>query len=159
MQDKVKQGTRARHVFGYLRQADLLAVHLDQLRREQRLLKQARRALPPRLRGHCLCATVADEQLTLVTDSAAWATPLRFMAPEVLKALAKAYPGLRECRVRIRPAGATGGTPARYLPPPRLSPEAVDHLRSAAETLADPELAAAFRRLATTAARRSEHSP
>lgn len=152
--------TRVRHVFGYLRQGSLLASHLEQLRQEQRLLQQVRKALPPGLRGRCLSASINDEQLTLVTDSPAWATPLRFLAPQVLKALAGTRPGLRDCRIRIRPAGATGSAPTQYQPsPPRLSPAAADHLLSAAEALADPELAGAFRRLAASASRRAERAP
>ncbi len=132
----------------------MLAAHLAQIERDQRLLRRVRQALPPPLRGQCLQASVSAAKLTLVTGSAAWATRLRFMAPDILQGLADKWPGLRECRVRIRPIAT--GTP-RQEDPSRagatLSPAAVSHLISAAEGLSDPALAAALRQLAFSAER------
>ncbi|MBK1701372.1 DUF721 domain-containing protein [Thiococcus pfennigii] len=142
-----------RHVSGFLRPSAALVAQLEEIRRDQAMLREARRALPPSLREHCRRAVFSGDSVTLVAESAVWATRLRFMGPEILARLAEVHPGLRRCRVRIAPEASPMRDARRALPRPRPSPGTAHHLAATAEMLADPGLAAAFRRLAASAAR------
>jgi hypothetical protein len=65
--------------------------HLAQLKRslerQQMLLAQVRKSLPPPLDKQLLGATLNDGRLSLWVDSPAWASRLRYMAPQLLRQL------------------------------------------------------------------------
>jgi len=78
---------------------------LSQLRKRLdergKLLLQVRAALPPRLVEYALSAGLQDGVLTLGTDSAAWASRLRYVAPELIDKFRLDY-GVKVERVRVR---------------------------------------------------------
>lgn len=113
------------------------------------LLQAVRRALPPPSDTHCLHAGLRQGALTLTCDSPTWAARLRFAAPQVQAALRGVYGTITSCRVRVQPQSLVH---PRGGDRPRLSPEAVSHLRQAAEDSEDPQIAAALRRLAQAGA-------
>ena len=68
---------------------------------QRALLQRVRRLLPADLAPHCLAAREHDGRLILHTDSAAWATRLRFMAPQLQRRLEGELPDVRGITVRL----------------------------------------------------------
>ena len=71
-----------------------------------RMLVAVQRALPPDVAGHVFGATLdADGVLTVLVDSGAFATRLRFLLPELLPSLGAALDGgtIARARVQVRP--------------------------------------------------------
>jgi len=138
--------TRAAHVRDLLTANPAVARCLEQQRREGGLLTRVRELLTPAARPHCVAASAADGLLTVTVDAAAWATRLRYLAPDLAQGLTAA--GITAVKVRARP---------RELKPQRqtsqqlakLTPAVIDHLMTAADHMADAGLAEVFRRLAT----------
>ncbi|WP_295385248.1 DciA family protein [uncultured Thiodictyon sp.] len=123
---------------------------LELQQREDGLLTRVRELLAPAARPHCIQASATDGQLTVTVDSAAWATRLRYAAPDLARGLADA--GVVAVKLRARPQdlGTRRQTPRRLDP---LTPAASEHLLAAAQYTADAGIAEVFRRLA---ARRRE---
>jgi hypothetical protein len=108
--------------------------------------------LPLHLRPHARIVTLDAEAWTVQTDSPAWATRLRYCLPTLQRQLSDeltfAVPRLR---VRIAPTSVEPPPP-----PPRrleLSRQAGNVLSEAANSLQDPELSNALKRLARHAGR------
>jgi hypothetical protein len=126
---------------------------LELQRREDGLLANVRDLLAPAARPHCIQATATDGELTVTVDSAAWATRLRYLAPDLARALAGA--GVNTVKLRARPQGlgTRRQTPRRL---DQLTSAASQHLLAAADATADAGIADIFRRLA---ARHREPDP
>lgn len=131
---------------------DLLTVNptlarcLEQQRREDGLLAQVHTLLTPPARTHCISASITGGKLSLTADTAAWATRLRYLAPDLARGLAGA--GVTEVKVRARPPSR--GTPVKTTQRlAKLSPAVADHLMMAADHIGDAGIAAALRRLAS----------
>lgn len=123
-------------------------------RRHAQASDLVRSALPAELASHCRGAVVAADEVTLYVDSPAWATRLRFLAPDLLRQLAGAGLALHRCRIRVLPPGDRV-EPAPSMPqPPRETAAASAAVSSAAAATESSDLAAALRRLARTLARR-----
>lgn len=137
------------HASRFLKRNDQIAALLAEIERSAALLRAVRGALPPPSDSHCLHAGLHQGILTLTCDSPTWAARVRFAAPQVQAALRGGYGKITSCRVRVQP---------QYEPRrraegrPQLSPEAVGHLRRAADDMEDPRIAAALRRLAQAGA-------
>ncbi len=111
-----------------------------------RLTRSLRDALPPPLAEHCRVADLRRDRLVLATDSAAWATQLRYHAATILGHLRRSHGlGVRSLRVQIAPLDQRPVPSARRR---ALSAAAATHLERAASTAEDPALRAALRRLA-----------
>lgn len=123
-------------------------------RRHAQVSDLVRAALPREVAGHCLGAVVAADEVTLYVDSPAWATRLRFLAPNLLQQLAATGIHARHCRIRVQPPGDR--VEAVPVPPrlPQASAAASDAVGSAAASTESSDLAAALRRLARTLTRR-----
>lgn len=134
-----------RHASRFLKTNDQIAALLVEIERSAALLQAVRRALAPPSDAHCLHAGLHQGALTLTCDSPTWAARLRFTAPQVQAALAGAYGTITSVRIRVQPQSEAH---PRADDRPRLSPEAADHLKRAAEDSEDPRIAAALRRLA-----------
>jgi len=72
-----------------------------EIRVQQRLLADVRQCLPADLSQHCLSARLREDTLVLHTDSPAWATRLRYLAPQLTSVLVPEYPALREVKIRL----------------------------------------------------------
>lgn len=138
----------AAHVRDLLTGSPAVARAMEAQRREDALLARVRDLLAPGARPHCLQATLKGGALTVIVDAAAWATRLRYLAPELVRGLSAV--GVTAAKIRARPADKE---PIRQTAQrvPRLSAAAVDHLTAAAEDMSDPGMAAVFRRLAARA--------
>jgi hypothetical protein len=116
--------------------------------RLESLSRQISAWLPEPLAEHARVANVDPQRLVLQTDSPAWATRLRYLAPPLLAYL-KQQPdlaGLLNVQVRIRPAAS--GTADRPGRRPQFSRLASESLQAAAEGHSDAELRDALIRLA-----------
>ena len=144
----------AAHVRDLLTGSPAVTRAMEAQRREDALLVRVRDLLAPGARPHCLQATLKDGALTVIVDAAAWATRLRYLAPELVQGLSAA--GVTAAKIRARPADQQ---PIRQTAQrvPRLTAAAVDHLTAAAEDMSDAGMAEVFRRLAARARVRIHH--
>ncbi|MCG5500994.1 DUF721 domain-containing protein [Ectothiorhodospira lacustris] len=122
---------------------------LHRARALEALTRSVRDLLPPGPREHCWAGGMEEGCLILVTDSGAWASQLRYLQREILKQI-KAHHGLqaRSVHIRVRPAMGTARTETRHRQLSPLPPQARIALLSVANTVDDPELSQALRRLA-----------
>jgi hypothetical protein len=121
---------------------------LQQARRLQRLDQQLRARLPSPLKHHCQAANDPQQTLIVLVDSPAWASRLRFHAPELLSQL-RNHRGQRfhELKIRVRrPDYTDDRRPPR--PPLRISEQSAAAILGTAAGIRDPALRAALRRLA-----------
>ena len=119
------------------------------VREQQALLCAIRDALPESVARHCVGAAREGDCLTLFSDSATWATRLRFLGAELPRNLGGIGRTLREVRVRVAPPAVRAQPPSRSIEP--LSPATVQVLMETAASLSDGQLQEALRRLALRA--------
>ena len=120
----------------------------DQLRRATERIR-ARLGTP--LGAHCEVASRRGDTLVVRTDAAAWASRLRFLAPQVLQALSgiEDWSGLRKLQVIVRPPDPDAKpVPARRV---EMSVQSADLLRHVAEDIQDSALREALLRLSRRA--------
>lgn len=132
---------------GLLRKAGVLQPLMQKAHSLARLDQRVGALLPASIKGHCRVANMRDTALVLLVDSAAWATRLRYLAPDLCRQLqAGELPHLTRVEVRISPpqTQAQPKSPARRL---RLHAEAAAAIADAAQAIEDPLLKAALRRL------------
>jgi hypothetical protein len=65
-----------------------LARVADDAAAHERLSRQVRGLLPPDLATHVLSVNLRDETLVIITDSAAWATRIRYQQGDIMQNLA-----------------------------------------------------------------------
>ncbi|RRQ22517.1 DUF721 domain-containing protein [Thiohalobacter thiocyanaticus] len=112
---------------------------------EQRLLAQ----LPAPLQAHCRLGQIRNNTLILIVDSAAWATRLRFLTPQLIKQFAgDDSVTVDKLEVRIRPQNQPAAPPPAARSPARLSPENAALITSLARSIGDKKLSQALQRLA-----------
>ncbi len=102
--------------------------------------------LPPSLRTRCELANFRDSTLLFVADSPLWAARLRHASPQILHA-ARQRCKIPATKLRVRVVPKPGAED-RTVCSRRLSDAAREHLRRAAETIADEELAKQLKDLA-----------
>lgn len=141
------------HITRFLRHHRAAAALLAGVERDARLLRATRRHLPEELAPHCLHASLDGERLCLLTDGSVWASRLRFSVPQVLSGLAGEFPAAHQVRIRISPASADRQMRTADTCPVTLSEKTIAHLRQTAASIDDPELAAAFLKLAESGTR------
>ena len=110
-----------------------------------RLNRVIRRPLPADLRNHVHAVGIKKETLTVATDSAAWASKLRFLESTLTSACNQAL-DTRVRRVRVRVIAPVPARQARTGP--RLSAAGQECLQAAAEGMEDSKLKRALGRLA-----------
>ncbi len=105
-----------------------------------------RLCLGDELAAHCRLADLRSGRLVLAADTPAWATRLRYHTPELRQKLAAAGMTVAECRIVVAPPPPT--RPADPSQRPNMSAGSASALNATAESIRDPALAAALRRLA-----------
>jgi len=125
---------------------------LEQAHYLQALTRVLREAIDPALADHITIANIRDNTAIVATDTPAWLSKIRYMAPTILTILQhqSGLSGLRKIQFKVQ------------LPIESPAPEQIDHeqnrhttlssassklLESAASGIDDPELASALRRL------------
>ena len=98
-------------------------------------------------RAHCQLVTVRRHTLVLQTETAAWATRIRFQQAEVVKQLKQtpAFSEITRIEVKIRPQAKRQKEPQRAKP---LSSDSAHFLTETADSFGDDPLAEALKRLA-----------
>lgn len=124
-----------------------LVTQTNELKRLTRLLQAE---LNPSLAPHCQVARLKPPHLTIVVDSPAWSTRLRFQSTGLLRQLAKKhhiFHGVTDIEIKIYPARLQ-----RRIPPSvtrHISPGAATVISDMANSIDDPELKQALLRLAS----------
>lgn len=125
---------------------------VTQGRHLQRLTRLLQNELDPALAPHCCVGGLAPPQLTIVVDSPAWSTRLRFQSTGLIRQINKKYKefqGVSRIDIKIYPARVQRRTPP---PVPRLiSPGAAKSITQMANSLDNPNLKQALLRLASRA--------
>jgi hypothetical protein len=137
-----------RRAIGFLSNSENNKALLAVIDRQRQLLQAVCAQLPPPLNAHCQYAKLDEGELTLVTDSPAWASRLRFHAPELLSGLADTQGTIKTYRVRVQPLVVSHRNNGAKRPRARLSPATRVLLLQAAEAEGDTELGRALSRLA-----------
>lgn len=101
------------------------------------------------LAAHCQLANIRDKTLILTADSAAWATRVRYMAPQLLQKLRsdERLNGIDSVHVKITPPVSPADT-SHSIRRASISASASECLSQCAEGIEDPQLSAALRHLA-----------
>ena len=100
---------------------------------------------------HTEVAKIHNGQLTLICDSAVWATRLRYMEPQIVKKLQQYSPlkAIHKIDIKIRPL--TNHTSQQNIKPKRkveLSLKAANQILDEANAISDPGLKNALKKLA-----------
>lgn len=111
---------------------------------QKALLGEVRRLLPGDLAPHCVAACARARQLLIYADSPAWATRLRFFAPQLISLLQSRYPVLTEARVKLL---ISRGAPAPKPRKARLSDAGACIIQESALNTSEPDLREALLRL------------
>lgn len=111
--------------------------------------RQLRQPLPEPLRRHVHLADISADRLVFLASSSAWASKLRFHQTAIL-ANARQVSGLPTAKFAVKVAPLPPVPPEQIRRKP-LSKIAADHLKTAARSIADPELRAVYLRMASLA--------
>jgi hypothetical protein len=132
------------------RSLDVLCSRLNQ---QQSLLRDIRSELSPSLANHVLHCVVNEKKLLLYTDSAAWASQLRFLKQEILQAASKVQKApLDKLQIRIL-ADQFNESPRTGRKANLPSEEKIAMMRNQANDIQDSQLGQALQRLSATLAR------
>jgi hypothetical protein len=130
----------------------LAALH-GRLNQQQSLLFDVRSALPPSLANHILHCVVNEQKLLLYTDSAVWASQLRFLKQEILQAAGKSQRApLDKLQIRIL-ADQVTENPRTGRKANLPSEEKIAMLKEQAHETRDSQLGQALQRLSETLAK------
>lgn len=128
-----------------------LAAVQGRLGQQQALLQRIRNKLPPELAHHLLHCVADRNKLVLYTDSAVWASQLRFYKQAVLDATQAAEHPCDKMLVRLADRmEANPRSPDKAQLP---SAENIALLQKSADELGDSQLQQALRRLGATLAK------
>ena len=111
--------------------------------------RQLRQPLPEALRRQCCLASVQSGRIVFLASSSAWAAKLRLQQNAIL-AQARVISGLPVDKFTVKVAPLPPRPPRQTRRKP-LSTTAAEHLKTAARSIADPELRAVYLRLASLA--------
>lgn len=121
----------------------------------QQLEQRLKLHLPEGLQTHCCVANITADRLIFLTDSAVWATQLRYWRDVLLKHTQDITgQNIVHLEIRVRPAHFVENTAKENThPAPQrsLSPETSALLRSVADSMADTSLQSVLYRLAQAA--------
>ncbi len=104
--------------------------------------------LPTKILGHCFVGHVDDKTLTIFSDSAVWATQLRYQQGEMVSAFRQhtGFRALNRIKIKIKPP--TNKPPKRLKQAISLSSKVSRLLQSTAATIRHPSLKKALLKLA-----------
>ena len=119
-------------------------------RRLQDLTSRVRKLLPPEEALHLRAVNPSPNAMILWTDSAVWATRLRYSAPHLATAIRDALQLNKPVTLQVRVLPEQGVREPESHRPAILSDDARDVITACAEHTTDPQLRAAWQRLAET---------
>lgn len=118
-------------------QSSVLSGLLNQINEHGKILAQVKAVLPPNLSVHVIYASVINRRLLVYTESAVWASQLRFYN-EVLRAAASGYCGkpVESMQIKILETKATKVLAKAKIP----SLSAIKTIESDARCISDARL-------------------
>ncbi|MGR8934635.1 MAG: DciA family protein [Gammaproteobacteria bacterium] len=119
-----------------------------QLHKHQALLAIVRGALPAKLAVHAADCVLSERKLLVYTDSANWASQLRFHNGVILAAVNAAGEAIEVVVTRIQPPVEKSRAITHHAQLP--SAKHIEIIRDAAHNIADERLKAALERLGAT---------
>ena len=128
-----------------LESSDKLSQLCDHIEKLDALQTKLRDYLDPPLNKHVIIADYRQKTLVLHTDSAAWATKLRYRTPELLALFRDDLPGLRSIRIKNPPVETTVEKTRHAA---KASPDTVDTIRQVADRITEPPLRSVLLRIA-----------
>ena len=126
-----------------------VAALVNRARALDALDRQLRQPLPDPLRSQCCLASVQAGRIVFLASSSAWAAKLRLQQNAIL-AQARVISGLPVDKFTVKVAPLPPRPPRQTRRKP-LSNAAAEHLKTAARSIADPELRAVYLQLASLA--------
>ncbi len=130
-----------------------LTLLIRQVSEQLSVLKQIKAVLPAHLANHALHCVINNNKLVIFTDSAAWASQLRFYDSVMLGVISKiaVTKAVTSLKVKVTISTPEGNSPKKTAIIP--SQTVVDELHAYSYSTADPQLKDALGRLSTTLAR------
>ncbi len=125
----------------------ILAFAYQKIEQQQRLLKQVQQLLPQPLADHVRHCLISGSNLLLYTESAVWASQLRFYVKIIQADLSQTYQtAIHHVQIRLLTVktGLSQSKPVRANIP---SLETINTLHAQSLTLQDPELREALLKL------------
>ena len=125
---------------------------VTQGRELQRLTRLLQKELDPSLAPHCRVGGLTPPHLTIVVDSPAWSSRLRFQSTSLIRQLNKKhkeFQSISNIEVKIYPARLQRREPASI--PRYISPAAAEGITQMANSIDNPNLKQALLRLASRA--------
>ncbi len=113
-------------------------------RHNYRLNQRFQRHLPEKMRGLCQAIRIRDHALVVFTSSSAVATRLKTLEPDLIQALQQDALEVSMLIIRVQPKAVVEVRP-KHL---RLTPNARALFEQTADSISDPALQTALRRLA-----------
>ncbi|MGD9386138.1 MAG: DUF721 domain-containing protein [Thioalkalispiraceae bacterium] len=143
----------SRSVDKVLQQADSeLAILVTRTRKLRALTEAFRSLLEPELAAHCYIGNIERERLTVMVDSAAWASKFRFLSQSILPALNNLDHIFSEVKqIQVKILYQSPEQPAPHYQRPELNEKNAEGLLTLAEAVDDDNLQAALTRLAKKA--------
>lgn len=143
----------SRSVDKVLQEADSeLATLVTRTRKLQALTLTFRQVLDPELASHCYVGNIENDCLTVLVDSAAWASKLRFSSHSILHNLNQLNHMLsRINKLEVKIVNQRIEQPAPAYQKPQMNQENAKGLITLAESIDDNGLQAALTRLAQKA--------
>lgn len=138
----------------------LLGYYLGKIGQQQRLLRQVQNCLPENLAAHARHCLISQDTLLVYTDSAAWASQLRFYNQALLAAVAPLldHPVQKlQIKVLTETTGASLGESPRKANVP--SAAILEVMRQQSVTVSDQTLQASLQRLNTTLRKLTDDKP
>ena len=120
--------------------SDTLSQLCDHIQKLNSLQTKLRDHLEPPLKEHVIIADYRQKTLIFHADSAAWATKLRYRAPEILKLFRDDLPDLRSIRTKSLPIETATVQKTRVAA--KASASTVAAMRQVADRITDPPLRA-----------------
>ena len=119
----------------------------DKTRALRHLSGQLRDIVDQPLSGHVEVAALHDGCLVIKTDSAAWASQLRYKTPEIIARLGTmaGFETIKSIRIRVAPQ-TTGGA-ERQPSRPTITPAAAKAVDQQAASIGDMKIRSALQRL------------
>lgn len=130
--------------------SDELATLITRTKQLKRFTSQLRRHLDAELAPHCYIGNLEKSSLTIMVDSAAWATKLRFVAPTLIAPLRQESPVFSEIKqIMVKVLTPTPESEVSiHTQGPQMNEENARGIESLADDIDDPALQQALHKLA-----------
>ena len=129
-----------------------LAILVTRTRQLRSLTDKFRTLLDPTLASHCYIGNISDGKLTILVDSAAWASKFRFYSQSILPDLCDLHPTFNKVRqIKVKVLNQPYEPAATPYKKPELNRENAKGLQTLADSVDDKNLQQALERLAKRA--------